>query len=49
MKVHTAHDGERTILRFDPKMGKKRATLLRAGMPIAHICDRINVRLKLGL
>ena len=35
MKVHTAHDGGRTIVRFDPKMGKKRATPLRAGMPIA--------------
>jgi hypothetical protein len=26
MKHHTAHDGGRTIVRFDPKMGKKRAT-----------------------
>jgi hypothetical protein len=48
MKVHTAHDGGRRIMRFDQKRAKKRvrplARLHLQGFLIAELCDRTYMR-----
>jgi hypothetical protein len=43
MKLHTAHDGGRMIVRFDPKMGKKR------GRPMTMMMSQIWITIQMKM